>query len=95
MLSMVYQKKRTRKLYHQREILVLDEATAALDNETENLVTEAIKSFSGVKTMIIIAHRLSTIDHCDCVYRIDKGRLVDSGDYQTMVLGQGNLSSAK
>lgn len=84
-----------RTIYHQREILVLDEATAALDNETENLVTEAIKSFSGVKTMIIIAHRLSTIDHCDCVYRIDQGRLVDSGDYQTMVLGQGNLSSAK
>lgn len=84
-----------RTIYHQREILVLDEATAALDNETENLVTEAIKSFSGVKTMIIIAHRLSTIDHCDCVYRIDKGRLVDSGNYQTMVLGQGNLSSTK
>lgn len=82
-----------RAIYHQREVLVLDEATAALDNETENLVTEAIKSFSGVKTMIIIAHRLSTIDHCDYVYRIDQGSLVDSGDYQTIVLGKENISS--
>jgi ABC-type multidrug transport system fused ATPase/permease subunit len=62
-----------RVLYHERAILVLDEATSALDNETEHLVTEAIKSLSGIKTMIIIAHRLSTIEHCDRVYRMDKG----------------------
>lgn len=75
-----------RVLYHEREILVLDEATAALDNETEYLVTEAIKALSGTKTMIFIAHRLSTIEHCDCIYAIEKGRIVKSGSYGDVVL---------
>jgi ABC-type multidrug transport system fused ATPase/permease subunit len=77
-----------RALYHGREILVLDEATSALDNETEGLVTESIQSLSGQKTMIIIAHRLSTIEHCDCVYMMDKGRVVKSGSYQEVVLAR-------
>lgn len=75
-----------RALYHEREILVLDEATAALDNETESLVTEAIKSLSGTKTIIIIAHRLSTIEHCDCVYSLEKGHIVKTGSYEEVVL---------
>jgi ABC-type multidrug transport system fused ATPase/permease subunit len=70
-----------RAIYHGREILVLDEATAALDSETESLVTESIKSLSGTKTILIIAHRLSTIEHCDRVYLMDKGRLVKSGTF--------------
>jgi ABC-type multidrug transport system fused ATPase/permease subunit len=74
-----------RALYHEREILILDEATAALDNETETLVTESIKSLSGTKTLIIIAHRLSTIEHCDHVYVLDKGQVVKSGSYQEVV----------
>lgn len=75
-----------RVLYHEREILVLDEATAALDNETESLVSDAIRSLSGTKTIIIIAHRLSTLEHCDRVYSIEKGRIVRSGSYQEVVL---------
>jgi ABC-type multidrug transport system fused ATPase/permease subunit len=75
-----------RALYHEREILVLDEATAALDSETESRVTEAIKSLSGTKTMIIIAHRLTTVQHCDVVYLIDKGRIEKSGSYHEVVL---------
>lgn len=75
-----------RALYHEREVLVLDEATAALDSETESRVTEAIKSLSGTKTMIIIAHRLTTVQHCDCVYLMDKGRVVKSGSYREVVL---------
>ena len=71
-----------RALYHQREILVLDEATSALDNETERLVSDAIKSLAGTKTLIIIAHRLSTIEHCDRVYVLERGNLVKSGKYQ-------------
>jgi ATP-binding cassette, subfamily B, bacterial PglK len=70
-----------RAIYHGREILVLDEATAALDSETESLVTESIKSLSGTKTILIIAHRLTTIEHCDRVYLLDKGLLVKSGTY--------------
>ena len=80
-----------RALYHGREILVLDEATAALDNETEGLITEAIKSLSGTKTMIIIAHRLTTVEHCDYIYKMDKGRIVRSGSYQEIVLGKSKI----
>jgi ABC-type multidrug transport system fused ATPase/permease subunit len=74
-----------RALYHQREVLVLDEATAALDNETEKLISESIQSLSGNKTVIIIAHRLSTIEHCDCVYMMEKGRVVKSGTYREVI----------
>ena len=77
-----------RVLYHEREILVFDEATAALDTETEQLVTEATKALSGTKTIIIIAHRLSTIEHCDCIYQLEQGRILRSGNYQEVVLGQ-------
>jgi ABC-type multidrug transport system fused ATPase/permease subunit len=75
-----------RALYFGREILVLDEATSALDNETESLVTEAIRALSGTKTMIIIAHRLTTVEHCDRIYLLDKGRIVQSGSYREVVV---------
>lgn len=74
-----------RALYHQREILVLDEATSALDNETENLVTEAIESLFGNRTVIIIAHRLSTVKKCDIVHLMEKGSIVKSGTYREVV----------
>lgn len=77
-----------RALYHEREILVLDEATAALDNETESLITEAITSLSGQKTMIIIAHRLTTVKHCDRIYIMEKGRIINSGSYEKVVLAK-------
>ena len=80
-----------RALYHEREILVLDEATAALDNKTEKLVTEAINSLSGKKTLIIIAHRLTTIEKCDRIYLLENGRVTSSGNYQEIVLSQSNV----
>ena len=75
-----------RALYHEREILVLDEATSALDNETEKLVSEAIHSLAGTKTLIIIAHRLTTVEHCDRIYLLENGGIVKSGSYQEVVL---------
>ena len=75
-----------RALYYGREILVLDEATSALDSETEKLVSDAINSLAGDKTLIIIAHRVSTIEHCDRVYRLESGRLQQSGTYEEVVL---------
>jgi ABC-type multidrug transport system fused ATPase/permease subunit len=74
-----------RALYHQREILVLDEATSALDNETEKLVSESIQALAGTKTLIVIAHRLTTVKYCDCVYLMDKGRIINSGTYEEVV----------
>jgi len=61
-----------------------------LDNETEKLVSEAIRSLAGTKTLIIIAHRLSTVEHCDRIYLLEKGRIVQSGTYQEVVLERLN-----
>lgn len=69
-----------RALYHDPAILVLDESTSALDNDTENGVMEAVRSLHGKKTIIIVAHRLTTIEHCDFLYRLDKGRIVEGGN---------------
>jgi ATP-binding cassette, subfamily B, bacterial PglK len=78
-----------RALYHDRQILVLDEATAALDNETESLVSDAVKALGGQKTLIIIAHRLTTIQHCDRVYLMESGRIIQTGSYESVVVAQG------
>lgn len=58
---------------------MLDEATSALDAETEKEVMAAVDALHGAKTMIIVAHRLTTVARCDLIYRIDKGRVVQSG----------------
>ena len=62
-----------RALYNKPQILVMDEATAALDNETENAVMEAIEALQGQMTLVIVAHRLTTIRKCDKVYEIKDG----------------------
>lgn len=71
-----------RALYDNPDILVLDEATAALDTLTETAVMEAINALQGIKTLIIVAHRLTTIKNCDAIYRIEAGKAVrvEKGD---------------
>ncbi|MDO4188675.1 MAG: ABC transporter ATP-binding protein [Lachnospiraceae bacterium] len=64
-----------RALYDNPEILVLDEATAALDSGTEAAVMEAIDRLSGTMTLIIIAHRLTTIKNCDLIYKVEDGNI--------------------
>lgn len=64
-----------RALYEEPDILILDEATAALDNETENIVMEAIEHLQGKITLIIIAHRLTTIRNCDRIYEVEDGKV--------------------
>ena len=65
-----------RALFNKPQILVLDEATASLDSDTETAVMEAIDSLQGQITMIIVAHRLSTIRNCDRIYQISKGKAI-------------------
>ena len=65
-----------RALYNEPDIIVLDEATAALDNETENAVMESIEALQKLKTLIIVAHRLTTIRKCDKIYEIVDGKAV-------------------
>lgn len=66
-----------RALYDSPEVLILDEATAALDNDTENALMESIESLQGTITMIIVAHRLTTIRNCDHIYEITDGIAVE------------------
>lgn len=68
-----------RALYHDPEVLVLDEATSSLDTDTENEVMQAVRSLHGSKTIVIVAHRLSTVEHCDRLYRLEQGRVVAEG----------------
>ncbi len=65
--------------------MVFDEATSALDNATEAAVMEAIEELHGRKTIIIIAHRLSTIRNCDCIFLLNKGRLIATGIYSELI----------
>jgi ABC-type multidrug transport system fused ATPase/permease subunit len=68
-----------RALYHDPPVLVLDEATSALDTATERSVMEAVRALHGTKTVIIVAHRLTTIEHCDRLYRLEVGRIAETG----------------
>ncbi len=73
-------------------ILILDEATAALDNESERLVQEALSHLIPDRTTLIIAHRLSTVEHADQVLVLDEGRLVETGTHHEL-LARGGLYS--
>jgi ATP-binding cassette, subfamily B, bacterial PglK len=75
-----------RALYPNPQVLVLDEATAALDNETERAIVTALESLRGEKTLITIAHRLSTIKHCDRIYFIKDGQVHSQGTYGQLMI---------
>ena len=63
----------------------MDEATSALDNDTEQEVVKEIQQLKGKKTMIVIAHRLTTLQHCDRIYELKKGKVVNVGSYQELI----------
>ena len=63
-----------RALYRKPQVIILDEGTSSLDNETENEVMKAIYKMSKEITIILIAHRLNTLDNCDYIYKIEKGK---------------------
>ena len=74
-----------RALYEDPEVLIMDEATAALDNNTEREITSAIENLSRKKTLIVIAHRLSTVRKCDILHYIDNGKIVASGSFDELL----------
>ncbi|EKT60148.1 ABC transporter ATP-binding protein [Providencia sneebia] len=75
-----------RALLKSSPIIFLDEATASLDPENENIIQQAIKTLSDNKTVFIIAHRLKTITQADQILVLDQGRLQDCADHQTLLL---------
>lgn len=78
-----------RAIYKDAPILLLDEATSALDSETESLVQFALKRLIKGRTVIVIAHRLSTIMEADRILVFKQGRLVESGNHETLLNADG------
>ncbi|UYZ37987.1 ABC transporter ATP-binding protein/permease [Clostridium beijerinckii] len=78
-----------RALIADPRILILDEATANIDTETELLVQEGIKKLMKGRTSIVIAHRLSTIRDCDKIFVLSKGRIVESGTHDELLANHG------
>ncbi|MCF7914651.1 MAG: ABC transporter ATP-binding protein/permease [Spirochaetaceae bacterium] len=74
-----------RAVYHNPSVLILDEATSALDGLTEQAIMDAIHNLSHKKTIIMIAHRLTTVKECDAIHILDKGRIIDSGQYEELI----------
>jgi len=74
-----------RELYKDAELLILDEATSALDTETERHIKNNIDLLQGQTTLIIIAHRLSTIKNVDIIYVLDKGKIIASGNFDSLI----------
>ena len=74
-----------RALYHEPQVLVVDEGTANLDNETEAAIVRTLARLRGEKTIIVVAHRLPLVRDCDRVYLLKQGRLQNSGSYAELL----------
>ena len=74
-----------RALYHDPQVLIMDEATAALDSETERAFIKSIENLSGERTIILIAHRITTVINCDIIFFLRQGRMIASGTYDFLL----------
>ena len=74
-----------RTLLKDPPILILDEATSAVDNETEAAIARSLQVITQNRTTIAIAHRLSTIRHCDHIYVMDQGQIVEQGQHEELL----------
>ena len=78
-----------RTILHKPQILILDEATANIDTETETLIQESLEKMKNIGTMLVVAHRLSTIQKADKIVVLQKGEIVESGNHQELLKQKG------
>ncbi len=78
-----------RTLIHRPAVMILDEATANIDTETEILIQDSLEKMSNIGTMLIVAHRLSTIQHADQIFFLSHGKIVEKGTHQELLEQKG------
>ena len=78
-----------RTVVHKPQILILDEATANIDTETEKIIQDSLLKMMNIGTMLIVAHRLSTIQHADNIICLQNGKIVEQGNHQSLLKNHG------
>ena len=78
-----------RTILHKPSVMILDEATANIDTETELLIQDSLEKMKNIGTMLIVAHRLSTIQHADNIIVLSRGKILEQGDHQELLRQKG------
>jgi len=78
-----------RTIIHKPSVIILDEATANIDTETEILIQDSLEKIKDIGTMLIVAHRLSTIQHADNIIVLSHGVIVEQGNHQELLHAKG------
>ncbi len=78
-----------RTVIHKPSVMILDEATANIDTETELLIQDSLEKMKNIGTMLIVAHRLSTIQHADNIIVLSHGQIVEQGNHQELLMQRG------
>ena len=79
-----------RTVLHKPQVLILDEATANIDTETEMLIQESLEKMKNIGTMLVVAHRLSTIQHADNIIVLQNGEVIEQGNHQQLLKNKGH-----
>ena len=78
-----------RTIIHKPSVMILDEATANIDTETEVLIQDSLEKMKNIGTMLVVAHRLSTIQHADNILLLSKGKIIEQGTHQELLALHG------
>jgi ATP-binding cassette subfamily B protein len=78
-----------RTIVHKPSVMILDEATANIDTETEILIQDSLEKMMNIGTMLIVAHRLSTIQHADNIILLDHGQIIEQGNHNELLMQKG------
>ena len=78
-----------RTILHKPTVMILDEATANIDTETELLIQDSLDKMRSIGTMLIVAHRLSTIQHADNIILLSQGQIMEQGTHQQLLAQKG------